>query len=80
MTNLLLMRGARPDICGDSDGYAPLHLLVSTSHRSEDFAYLVVDALLAHGADFRLHTNNNGTVLRTRGWLRSRTSPGACGG
>ncbi|EXJ75920.1 uncharacterized protein A1O5_00428 [Cladophialophora psammophila CBS 110553] len=63
ITTLLLESGARPNICRDSDGYAPLHVLVSTSYRLEDAAYPILDKLLQFKADFRIRTNENGTVL-----------------
>jgi ankyrin repeat protein len=63
ITALLLNHGARPDICRDLDGYAPLHVLVSTSYLRDAAAYPILEKLLQFKADFRIRTNDNGTVL-----------------
>ena len=60
---LLLERGANPNAQRSTDGYAPLHELVSTSYRKDERAINFLDELHAHGADIHLRAFEQESVM-----------------
>jgi ankyrin repeat protein len=60
---LLLQRGANPNAQRSTDGFAPLHELVSSSYRKDRWAVDFLDELYAHGADIHLRAFEQQSVL-----------------
>lgn len=63
LTTLLLEEGANPNLQRTTDGYVPLHELVSTSYRRDEDAEAILDRFLAFHADIDIRTNTNGSIL-----------------
>jgi ankyrin repeat protein len=63
ITALLLERGADPNARRVTDGYAPLHVRVSTSYLRDAAAYAILDKLISYKADVRARAANNQSVV-----------------
>jgi ankyrin repeat protein len=63
IANLLLERGADPNARRTTDGYAPLHILVSTSYLRDAAAYAIVDKFISYKVDVGARAANNQSIV-----------------
>jgi ankyrin repeat protein len=63
IANLLLERGADPNARRTTDGYAPLHVLVSTSYLRDAAAYAIIDKFISYKVDVRARAANNQSIV-----------------